>query len=414
MESTAPAQFGNSASSAGYGVHRFFADQTYHFQAVRVFSDVPFGGADIAESLETIGQVREGDAVSWYDAWASTAQRNAARAQACLDPVSRGLAYLRAHTYWRTAEFLLRPGDERRSGAWAAQVDAFDQGLRALAVAHTRFEAPYEGGSLRSIFYPGPAGSDDKPLIVFVGGYDSTLEELFFVLVRAAHLRGYSVLTYEGPGQGAALRQHGLTFTHEWEKPNAAVLDAFFSAHPAPLTIVLVGMSMGGYLAPRAAAFDDRINGVVAYDVFYDLAAVARRFAALNADPATNRVPGVVWAIDNARWTLGVESIEEIASGFEPYRLEPVAHRITADVLILAGESDHFVPLEQAKAFETACTAARSVETVAFDKASGGAEHCQLGAHTLWHEIFFDWMIRRFGSAQPNLGAGRAQATAGR
>ncbi|CEJ10215.1 2,6-dihydropseudooxynicotine hydrolase [bacterium YEK0313] len=386
---------------AGGDAHRFFKDQTYHFQALRVLSDAPSGGADIAETLEAIGRIREGDPIGWHDAWAATARRNSARAAACLDPVSRGLAHLRAHTYWRTAEFLLKPEDERRPNAWAAQIEAFDQGLRVLGIAHTRFEVPYEGGSLRAIHYPGPAGSDAKPLVVMVGGYDSTLEELYFVLVEAAHRRGYGVLTYEGPGQGAALRRHGLTFTHEWERPNAAVLDAFLSRHPAPPAIVLVGMSMGGYLAPRAAAFDRRIDGVVAYDVFYDVASVARRFAALDADPATRQIPGVVWAIDNARWTLGVTSVDGMIAGFAPYRLEAVAHRIAADVLILAGEADHFVPLEQAKAFEAACVAARSVETVMFDRPSGGAEHCQLGAPTLWHETFFDWMIRRFGGALP-------------
>ena len=327
-----PYQRSDAASERRHSMHRLFADQTYHFQALRVLSDVPFGGADISELLETVGRVREGDPLSWYEAWAETALRNTVRAQACRDSVSCGLAWLRAHTYWRTAEFLLHPGDERRPDAWAAQVDAFDRGLTALEVAHTRFDVPYEGGHLRAIFYPGPDGSENKPLIVFVGGYDSTLEELYFVLVKAAYLRGYSVLTYEGPGQGAALRQHGLTFTPAWERPNAAVLDAYLAAHPAPPSIVLVGMSMGGYLAPRAAAFDSRIEAVVAYDVFYDLGAVARRFAELHADTATSRIPGVVWAIDNACWTLGVKTIEEITAAFVAYRLAPVAHQIAGDV----------------------------------------------------------------------------------
>lgn len=388
-------------ATAGYGVRRFFADQTYHFQALRVLSDVPFGGADISESLETIACIREGDASGWHDAWAATAERNWARGQACLDPVSRGMAFLRAHSYWRTAEFLLPPDDVRRPAAWTRQVAAFDAGLAALEVTHHRFTIPYGAGALRAIYYPGPAGAEAKPLIVFVGGYDSTLEELYFVLVKAAHLRGYSVLTYEGPGQGAALREHGLTFTHAWEKPNAAVLDAFLANHPAPPAIVLVGMSMGGYLAPRAAACDPRIDGVVAYDVFYDVAVAGRSFATLHANPATRAIPGVTWAIDNARWTLGLAEDADVAAAFEPYTLAPVAHQIAGDLLILVGEADHFVPAGQAEAFAAAATGARSVETATFDRMSGGAEHCQLGAHTLWHEVFFDWMLRHFGAAGP-------------
>lgn len=128
---------------------------------------------------------------------------------------------------------------------------------------------PYENGAIRAIFYPGPDEWENKPLIVFVGGEDSTLEELYFALVPAAHRRGYGVLTYEGPGQGAALREHGPFFTPQWEKPNAAVFDAYLGSHAKPSLIVLVGMSMGGYLAARAAAFEPRIDAVVSFDVMF-------------------------------------------------------------------------------------------------------------------------------------------------
>ena len=235
--------------SAGVlGIRRLFADPEYHFQALRVLNEVANDGADVTECLETIGLIHGGDASGWYDAWAATAQRNFARAEGARDQVSKGLAYLRAHNYWRTAEFLLQPDDVRRPPAWTAQVDAFDRGLQALGTVHERTTIPYEKGALRTLFYPGPDGWESKPLIVFVGGADSTLEELYFELVPAAHRRGYAVLTYEGPGQGAALREHGLFFTPEWEKPNAAVLDAYLRTHAKPPSIVLIGMSMGGYL----------------------------------------------------------------------------------------------------------------------------------------------------------------------
>jgi hypothetical protein len=41
-------------------------------------------------------------------------------------------------------------------------------------------------------------------------------------------------------------------------------------------------------------------------------------------------------------------------------------------------------------------TAARSDATKVYDRASGGAEHCQMGAQTLWHADFFDWMSAKF------------------
>ena len=59
-----------------------------------------------------------------------------------------------------------------------------------------------------------------RPLIVVVGGYDGTMEELYLSVVAAALRHGYAVLTYEGPGQGSVIREQGLTFQFDWEKPN--------------------------------------------------------------------------------------------------------------------------------------------------------------------------------------------------
>ena len=344
--------------SHALGNRRLFADPAYHFQALRVLNSVASGGADVTEVLETIGEIHGGNADEWYDAWSATARRNFARAQATRDEVSSGLAYLRAHCYWRTAEFLLKGDDARRPSAWTSQVDAFDQGLQALGIAYERVSVPYDSGALRAIFYPGTPGWENKPLIVMVGGEDSTLEELYFMLVPAALRRGYGMLIYEGPGQGAALREHGLFFTPQWEKPNAAVLDAYLRTHAKPPSIVLIGMSMGGYLAPRAAAFEPRIDGVVSFDVCFDFAEIAERFNALLLDPATaSRVSGV---IDSVRWTFGMHTNDEILGRAKAYHLADVADRITADVLVLVGEEDEFVPVTQGAAYVAALTGARS------------------------------------------------------
>jgi dienelactone hydrolase len=393
---TEPKPTTTSGFTGALGNRRFFADPAYHFQALRVLNEVANGGADVTECLETIGVIHGGDASGWYDAWAATAKRNVARAEKARDQVSKGLAYLRAHNYWRTAEFLLTPDDVRRPPAWASQVDAFDRGLGALGVAHERANVPYEKGALRTAFYPGPIGWKTKPLIVFVGGEDSTLEELYFAMVPAAYRRGYGVLTYEGPGQGAALREHGLFFTPEWEKPNAAVFDAYLGTHAKPPSIVLIGMSMGGYFAPRAAAFEPRIDGVVSFDVLYDFGEIARHAVALARDPATSGNSLAAGFVSFTRWTFGVQTLEEIVARTSAYRLADVAGRISCDVLVLAGMEDEGIPVAQAAAYVAALTGARSVEKAIYDRASGGAEHCQEGASTLWHETFFDWLLRHF------------------
>ena len=398
------------------GQSRFFADQSYHFQTLRALTDIAADGADTAEVLETIKHIRSGDAQGWFSAWSDTGDRVSVRAEKTMDQIAKGRALLRAHNYYRTAEFFLPPEDPKRPVSSAKNIQSFYAGLDALSVRYQRIKVPYsDGHHLDAVYYPAPESpSKKRPLIVLGGGFDSTIEELYFVLVKDANEHGYDVLTYDGPGQGSVLRDQGLPFTHEWEKPVKAVVDAFLADHPHPAKMVLVGMSMGGYLAPRAAAFDDRFDGVVAYDVFFDAGPIAARYVPpiaiwldehgfstivdLMVRAKAVLSPGFAWAASNGMWTTGTKRPLDTTRAMKKYSLSGVAQQIRGDVLILAGADDHFVPAEQVGQFERELTNARSATTKIYDRASGGAEHCQLGAQTLWHADFFDWMQLKFGN----------------
>ncbi len=246
------------------------------------------------------------------------------------------------------------------------------------------------------------------------------VEELYFFLAASACSRGYSVLTFDGPGQGAPLREQGLQFTPEWEKPTSAVLDAFLASHPRPEKIVLIGLSMGGYLAPRAAAFESRIDGVVSYDIGYDIQAafkagvpsILMRLRGMGLGKLVDHLaafaaqfnPNLKWALSNSHWTLGSSGLLEMLDAVGPYTLAGVADRIRQDVLILAGAEDQFIPLDQVEKYRRALVNARSITTKVYDRASGGHEHSQLGAPTLWQADFFDWIEEKFGTTEsPNL-----------
>jgi pimeloyl-ACP methyl ester carboxylesterase len=99
-------------------------------------------------------------------------------------------------------------------------------------------------------------------------------------------------------------------------------------------------------------------------------------------------------------WVFGVKHPWDVSTAFRQYTLMPVASRITGDVLILVGEHDHFVTPDQGKKYKDSLTHVRSVTMVVFDNASGGAEHCQVGAPSLWQAVFFDWLATKFQPAQ--------------
>ncbi len=121
-----------------------------------------------------------------------------------------------------------------------------------------RVEVPYEEVKL-PVMHVTPEG-DKKGVLLIHGGNDSYFEEFFFPILYLRQ-KGYEVYLFEGPGQGGVVRIRKKHFTHEWEKPVKAVLDYF---HLEDVTIV--GVSLGGYLAPRAAAFERRIAKVVAFN----------------------------------------------------------------------------------------------------------------------------------------------------
>jgi pimeloyl-ACP methyl ester carboxylesterase len=331
--------------------------------------------------------IAEGDVQSWYTAWKATADRVLALAERTQDSLSKGGAYMRASTNQRTAEFLLPPDDPERPASFEKTGSYFFKGLDTLGVGYER-ASPYRTarGASGHCTSRGREGAETKPLIMFGGGFDSILEEYYPNFAEAALRRGYSVLVYEGPGRGEAVRKYGLSYTPEWEKPVRAVLDEFLRTHAKPSKIVLIGMSMGGYFAPRAAAFKERIDGVVAYDTMYDVSAVVRPVLAAT----------VSWGYRNAMCTMGTKNADETIQACAAYTLAPVAERIRQDVLIRAGTEDHFVPIHQTADFEKALVNARSVTTRIFDGPSGGAGHCQGGTLTLYHAAVFDWLLKKF------------------
>lgn len=394
----------------GHG--RFFADDAYNFETVRVLNDIAAAGGDAGEALSVIASIRAGDASSWYEAWNAAGARAVALAGRTRDARSKGNTLLRAHTYYRTAEFFLDPQDHRRVTSFKTNLNAFYSGLDMLNVAHERIAVPYGRYHLNALYYPAAQSAAGRPLLVVAGGYDSTMEELYLSIGQAALQHGYSVLTYEGPGQGSVLRDQGLHMQSDWEKPNAAVLDQFLATHAKPSRIVLLGESLGGYLAPRAAAYDPRIDGVVAFDAWFDGYKIAARKVPpfvfwlrahgyghlLNSLANGTTDPGARWAQQNGEWVFGAAGPLEVIDDFKAYSLAPVASRVTQDVLLLAGMADHFVPLQQVEDERKALVNARSVTVAVFDPDSGGALHCQVGAPSLWQAALFDWLAAKYGS----------------
>jgi len=107
-----------------------------------------------------------------------------------------------------------------------------------------------------------PANS--RGTIVLFGGFDSYIEEFFSIMMNLRD-QGHDVVAFEGPGQGGALEDAGLTMTPDWQLPVGAIIDRLSLSG-----VTLIGISLGGCLAIRAAAHEPRVSRVVAWDALSD------------------------------------------------------------------------------------------------------------------------------------------------
>lgn len=273
-------------------MYQIFPSTFFNFEFLRVLGAAPFGGAEVGECFEAAANIRDGDPESWYHAWFDQAQKAMAfgdEAKAGGDKAGASWAYIRASNYYRAAEFLLhcKPDDERILAAAQASSDAFDKGWVFLDATVKNVQIPYEDGkSLPGrLFLPAShkTVTDKIPIIVQTGGFDSTLEELYYYGAAGALPRGYAVLAFDGPGQGLPLRRDKLRLRPDWEHVTSKVLD-FLIDELAPSMpkanldldrIAVLGSSLGGYFALRAAA-DPRIKACISCDGTYDMFDVTR------------------------------------------------------------------------------------------------------------------------------------------
>ena len=166
--------------------------------------------------VTTAQRITANDYDSWHEQWAATAQRTEAEARAQLAAGRRVSAcdgLLRAATYWRSAEFFTRDRDPdpRGRAAYEASVGCFAGAAALMSPAVTPITIPFEGTTLNGYLYQPPGGGAQATCIMH-GGFDSTAEEWHHLGALAARQRGYTVITFDGPGHPGRTRPPASPF----------------------------------------------------------------------------------------------------------------------------------------------------------------------------------------------------------
>ncbi len=288
------------------------------------------GGGEIGEIYQVCAALKEkaGDNGAWFVEWNKMGEKVAmlaeqAAAKGYLETASA--AWMRAAHYMQIGERLRQPRTPETQQAYARAIELFKKGLPDVPfLAIEAVEVPFEDGKSLPAYFVKQRGAPavNWPTVVFFDGLDITKEIQYFRVPEIIK-RGMACLVIDGPGNGESIRFRDMPARYDSEAAGSAAIDYLEGREDVDRDrIAVMGVSLGGYIAPRAAAFEKRFKACVAWGAQYDYHAVwqSRVEAAFKTSLS---VPA-----EHINWFMGVDTIEQALEKLQPFTLEGVAGKI--------------------------------------------------------------------------------------
>jgi len=290
-------------------------------------------GVPLTDFQEVTGVVDHWE--DWCAAWSARAaihEELGTKALADGFKRSAGEHFTRAAVCYHFGKFLFVNDMQQLRKAHLKSVECRNKALPLLDPPGERVAIPYEGkqlyGNLRK-----PTGVARAPIVVMCMGLDSAKEEMDDYENRFLK-RGLATLAFDGPGQGEGEYDFGIC--PEYERPVKAVIDYLETRSDIDVGRIGVwGVSLGGYYAPRAAAFEKRLKACVALSGAYE------RSSSFDGRPVIN--------VEAFRVRAKCSNLEEAGKVSARMTLRGVARNITCPIYIVAGSRDRLTSPEQAR-----------------------------------------------------------------
>jgi 2,6-dihydroxypseudooxynicotine hydrolase len=288
-------------------------------------------GVDYGDFMATMARIETWD--EWLDEWSANAEMHtelAREAEEAARGRTAGEAWQRAAVGFHFAKFVWVLDEEKSRAAADRAVDSLRRAHGHLDAGAERLEASLDGGRVVANLRR-PRDSDRPPLAVLIPGLDSTKEE-FFRFEEFFLNRGMATLSMDGPGQGEC--GYDVPIRPDYEVGLSAALDAVAGRDDLDLDRVgAVGVSMGGYHAPRAAAFEPRVKAVVGLSGPFCFGEIWDGLPQLTRETFTVK--------------SGASSGEEAREKALRLDLDGVIERLEVPALFVTGRQDRLIPWEQ-------------------------------------------------------------------
>lgn len=355
----------------------------------------PYKMTDVGEVLETYCQLKDTQEETWLETWGKIASQLTIAAKqklAAQDDVSASALFLRASTYWRTALMCFSNSKDKRMVTFCQHShDCYEQYLQLSGYPGEFVKIPYENSFLPGHFYRSPVAQSDAPLMILTPGRDTWAEDTRWIYDGLLQ-RGIHCLVFDGPGQGYTLRQQGLPFRPDWENVLTPVIN-FAIANLAGIDaqrIGALGVSFGGFLLPRACAFEPRVKVAVCDPGnlnwgghFADIFAKAMRI------PTIFRPKAIDGMMTDYAWKHGV-SRKQVISELRRYDNRNIIDRVTCETLVLDGTAE--INQGESQKFFDALPEGHKYYHL-FDEASTAQSHAQMGGYSQAAEFLCDWLV---------------------
>jgi dienelactone hydrolase len=296
-----------------------------------------------------------------------------------------GQLYARATNYLCQAERLQSASAPGRLETYRRVLELQQKAFDLKDPGISRVEIPFEGTTLPAYF---SSAGDRAPVMIMWNGLDSTKEHMY----SSGHwaelaARGISCLMVDCPGSGEALRLQGLTARIETEGWATACVDYLETRDDVdPARIGLVGWSLGGYFAPRAAAFEKRLALVVAWGANHDWGAVQRR----RVEREGERPVPHYW--EHVKWVWGYDDLGAFLGYADGVHLDGVIEQITVPFLICHGENDRQIPVAYAHRSYDQAVHSPNRHLRIFTAEEGATEHIGLDHLSHTSTCIADWV----------------------
>jgi dipeptidyl aminopeptidase/acylaminoacyl peptidase len=353
-----------------------------------------WAGGQFGEMHRWLDRLREGGSeAAWERAWNGMAKQQEDLAAADLEAGYRrsaGSRCLRAAVYRFCGERQMPPGPAK-TASYAAAMDAFAKAKDYMPLPIERVEIDSPDGILPAYLVPAKSKAP-APIVIFYSGFDVVKEMLYCFVREEFAQRGISVIIVDTPGVGEPLRLRNVPSRADYEVPTKAVVD-YLETRPDvdKSRIGIMGISLGGYYAPRGAAFEPRIKAVVAWGAIYDYGAIWQKRWASKSKYLS--VP-----FFQLPWVMGTKTMEEALERVKSFTLADVLPQLKQPILIMHGENDISCPPEEAhNMFAKVGSADKTLRI--FTIAEGGAEHVQADEPDAARQLAADWFAQKLGTS---------------